>query len=155
MLVLNAEARRKDHWQMMTHHVVTVALMLGSYFYNYTRIGVLVMLLMDAADVWMPVSTCIIHHAPSQILSTVSNPQLAKMFRYLSFLTLCDITFGLFMVSWFVTRHALFIVVIISVWRDSSRYSGYTWDPSRGYFMTAGILNAFNGMLICLEVSRI
>lgn len=56
MLILNAEARRKDHWQMMTHHVATVVLMILSYFYNYTRVGVLVMLLMDTADVFFPVS---------------------------------------------------------------------------------------------------
>ena len=56
ILILNAEARRKDHWQMMTHHVITVVLMLGSYFYNYTRIGCLIMMLMDLCDIYLPVS---------------------------------------------------------------------------------------------------
>lgn len=57
ILVLNAEARRKDHWQMMTHHVITVVLMLGSYFYNFTRVGVLIMMLMDLCDIFLPVRT--------------------------------------------------------------------------------------------------
>ena len=56
ILILNAEAHRKDHWQMMTHHVITVILMVGSYFYNYTRVGALVMMLMDLPDIFLPVS---------------------------------------------------------------------------------------------------
>lgn len=55
MLILNAEARRKDHWQMMTHHVVSVVLMVCSYFGNYTRVGVLIMMLMDITDIFLPV----------------------------------------------------------------------------------------------------
>ena len=57
VLILNAEARRKDHWQMMTHHIITVVLMLSSYFYNYTRVGCLVMMLMDLCDIFLPVSS--------------------------------------------------------------------------------------------------
>lgn len=60
ILILNAEARRKDHWQMMAHHVITVALMFGSYYYNYTRVGALIMFLMDLPDIFLPVS--VLHH---------------------------------------------------------------------------------------------
>ena len=56
ILVLNAEARRNDHWQMFTHHIITVALMVGSYAYNYTRVGCLIMFLMDCSDIFLPVS---------------------------------------------------------------------------------------------------
>jgi hypothetical protein len=55
MLVLNAEAHRKDHVQMMTHHVVTVVLMVCSYAYNFTRVGCVIMVLMDWCDIWLPV----------------------------------------------------------------------------------------------------
>lgn len=55
MLILNAEARRKDHWQMMAHHVITVILVIGSYSYNYTRVGCLIMFLMDLCDIFLPV----------------------------------------------------------------------------------------------------
>jgi very-long-chain ceramide synthase len=57
MLVLNAEARRKDHWQMMTHHVVTIVLIVLSYTYNFTRVGCLVMVIMDWCDILLPVRT--------------------------------------------------------------------------------------------------
>lgn len=56
ILILNAEARRKDHVQMMTHHVITIALMVTSYFHNWTRVGCLIMVLMDWCDIFLPVS---------------------------------------------------------------------------------------------------
>lgn len=134
VLILNAEARRKDHWQMMTHHVITVALMFGSYSYHYTRVGCLVMMLMDLCDIFLP---------------------LAKMFRYLGFSTCCDVTFVVFMVSWFVTRHFLFLFVIKSAWYDAPRIIPPVWDPSRGHFMTPGVLMGFNLMLISLQILQL
>lgn len=56
VLILNAEARRKDHVQMMTHHVITIALVGASYFTNFTRVGCLILVLMDWCDIWLPVS---------------------------------------------------------------------------------------------------
>lgn len=55
ILILNAEARRKDHFQMMAHHVITVILMTMSYFSNFTRVGCLIMVLMDWCDIFLPV----------------------------------------------------------------------------------------------------
>jgi TLC domain len=55
ILILNAEARRKDHVRMMTHHVITVILMAMSYFSNFTRVGCLIMILMDWCDIFLPV----------------------------------------------------------------------------------------------------
>jgi acyl-CoA-dependent ceramide synthase len=56
ILILNAEAKRKDHWQMMTHHIITVVLMLGSYFTSFNRVGCIIMVLMDWCDIFLPVS---------------------------------------------------------------------------------------------------
>ena len=56
VLILNTEARRKDHVQMMVHHIVTIMLMVASYAVNLTRVGSLVMVLMDCSDVFVPVS---------------------------------------------------------------------------------------------------
>jgi acyl-CoA-dependent ceramide synthase len=62
VLLLNAEAPRKDHWQMMAHHVVTITLIVASYAYNFTRAGCLIMVLMDWCDVFFPV------HASSSVI---------------------------------------------------------------------------------------
>jgi acyl-CoA-dependent ceramide synthase len=41
---------------MMTHHVITFLLLVWSYLYNFTRVGCLIMLLMDYCDIFLPVS---------------------------------------------------------------------------------------------------
>ncbi|GJE84990.1 longevity assurance proteins LAG1/LAC1 [Phanerochaete sordida] len=134
VLILNAEARRKDHWQMMTHHVITIVLMLGSYSYNYTRVGCLVMMLMDLCDIFLP---------------------LAKMLRYLGFTTVCDVMFVVFMLSWLVTRHFLFLFVIKSTYYDAPRLTPFIWDPATGHFTTKEVLNGFNAMLCALQVIQL
>ncbi|KAG6821233.1 hypothetical protein H0H93_002343 [Arthromyces matolae] len=55
VLILNAEERRKDHYQMMTHHVITIFLVATSYFMNFTRVGCVIMVLMDCCDIFLPV----------------------------------------------------------------------------------------------------
>jgi very-long-chain ceramide synthase len=57
VLVINIEERRKDYWQMLTHHFVTISLMYGSYRYGYTRVGNLILVLMDVVDIFLPVRT--------------------------------------------------------------------------------------------------
>ncbi|KAI0921677.1 hypothetical protein AcW1_004422 [Taiwanofungus camphoratus] len=133
ILIINAEARRKDHWQMMTHHVITIVLLLASYIYNYTRIGCLIMLLMDWCDIILP---------------------LAKMFRYLAWSTLCDATFVLFLISWLVTRHVLFILAIWSTYNAQSIIPP-SWDPERGHYKTRGMFTGFLTMLVMLQCIQI
>jgi len=134
VLILNAEARRKDHWQMMTHHVITIVLMLGSYSYNFTRVGCLIMMLMDLCDIFLP---------------------LAKMFRYLALSTVCDATFVCFMGTWLVTRHFLFLFVIKSAYQDAPVLLPHVWDPPRGFFMTKEVLAGFSAMLVALQIIQI
>ncbi len=55
LIVINIEERRKDHWQMFTHHIVTSTLVYASYRYGYTRVGNLTLVLMDVVDLFLPV----------------------------------------------------------------------------------------------------
>ena len=57
IFVLHVEERRKDHYQMLMHHVVTIALLLFSYSYYQTRAGNAILVLMDAVDLVFPVRT--------------------------------------------------------------------------------------------------
>ena len=124
ILVVNIEERRKDYAQMFTHHVVTSCLMLTSYGYHQTRVGNVILCLMDAVDIVLPVSI-------DRILSTWSlpadilKPQLAKMLKYLKYQTACDIAFGVFMVTWVVSRHILYLIVCYSVYADIPREINY------------------------------
>jgi len=47
------EVKRKDFWVMLAHHLVTLALIGFSLTYNFMRIGVPVMVLHDACDIFL------------------------------------------------------------------------------------------------------
>lgn len=55
VLVINIEQRRKDHWQMLSHHFVTIALIASSYAYHHTRVGHVIMISLDVVDLIFPV----------------------------------------------------------------------------------------------------
>lgn len=76
------------------------------------------------------------------------------MLRYLELpQILPDTTFGIFLVSWFITRHVLFLVTIKSAILDMPRVTQFGWDPARGYYLTKGSHYMFITCLIALEVS--
>ena len=95
IVVVNIEERRKDYEQMFTHHIITCALMLASYGYHQTKVGNLILVLMDSVDVLL---------------------SFAKLLKYLHFQTACDVAFGTFMVSWFVQRHVCFLSICWSIY---------------------------------------
>ncbi|KAF8627195.1 hypothetical protein AX15_004513 [Amanita polypyramis BW_CC] len=133
-LILHAEARRKDHFQMLTHHVITVLLMGLSYQVNFTRVGCLTMILMDWCDIFLP---------------------LAKMIRYLGISQFaCDVTFGIFLVSWLITRHILFVLVIKAVY-DTPKFLPYVWEPENGRYLSTPVYLCFNVLLMSLQVLQL
>ncbi|KAF9640811.1 hypothetical protein BFW01_g12617 [Lasiodiplodia theobromae] len=95
ILVINMEERRKDHWQMFTHHIITSALVSMSYSYYQTKVGNVILCLMDVVDIFLAG---------------------AKLLKYLGFQTACDIGFGVFIASWVIARHVLYIAVCWSIY---------------------------------------
>ncbi|KAJ2796916.1 Sphingosine N-acyltransferase lag1 [Coemansia helicoidea] len=89
------EERRKDHLEMLVHHVVTIALVAASYFCHFTRFGHVFMLVMDFPDIFL---------------------SLAKMFRYMGHDMIPNVLFGAFTVSWVATKHYLCIKLMVSIW---------------------------------------
>lgn len=49
------DVKRKDFWQMFVHHIATIVLMCFSWVGNLTRIGSLVLLVHDCADIFLEV----------------------------------------------------------------------------------------------------
>lgn len=92
--VLHLERRRKDHLQMLLHHVVTIVLLAGSYSYRQWRAGNAVLVCMDLADIILP---------------------LAKVMRYLSLQRCCDAAFAAFVATWIITRHGFFLAICWSI----------------------------------------
>ncbi|KAF4124388.1 Acyl-CoA-dependent ceramide synthase [Geosmithia morbida] len=99
-VVIHIEERRKDHWQMLSHHVITSSLIWACYHYHHTRVGHLILVLMDVVDIFLP---------------------LAKCLKYAGYTTLCDIAFVFFVSSWLMARHVLYIAVLWSIYADTPR----------------------------------
>ena len=114
ILVVNIEKRRKDHLQMCTHHLITCALMFTSYGYHQTKVGNLILCLMDVVDLFLAVSMIDITNCCLPELTGAL--KLAKMLKYLQFRLVCDIAFGVFLVVWFVARQVLYLLVCYSVY---------------------------------------
>ncbi|KAK0707204.1 TLC domain-containing protein [Apiosordaria backusii] len=101
LIVINIEERRKDHWQMFSHHIVTSTLIYAAYREGHTRVGNLILVLMDVVDIFLPFAKCL---------------------KYLGYKTICDVMFAVFMVTWFIARHIFFPMAIYSVWAHTLIY---------------------------------
>lgn len=141
---------------MFTHHMITCALMLGSYCYHQTKVGNVILCLMDVVDLFLP---------------------LAKILKYLNFRLSCDIAFGAFMITWFVARHVLYLGVCWSIYAhvpEEVNYGCYYGrasdlqgpfpvpddyqhliqpflDPAGGVCLNTGIRQVFLGVLLALQ----
>ncbi|CAG9126442.1 hypothetical protein JYU34_011678 [Plutella xylostella] len=92
------DVRRKDFWQMFVHHLATIALLSFSWVGNLYRIGTLVLLLHDTADIFL---------------------EAAKAAKYANYQRFCDAVFATFTVLWIVTRLGVYPFYII--WSTSVR----------------------------------
>ena len=86
------EEIRKDYVVMMTHHIVTIALVAGSYTGGYLPIGTTILFLHDLSDV------------PLDMLKMVNYAKLEGKQGYFA----TEITFVLLLVEWFYFRVYLF-----------------------------------------------
>ncbi|XP_041971777.1 ceramide synthase 5-like isoform X2 [Aricia agestis] len=92
------DVRRKDFWQMFVHHIATIALISFSWVCNLHRIGTLVLLTHDCADILL---------------------DAAKAAKYANFQKLCDAIFAVFTALWIATRLGIYPFYII--WSTSIR----------------------------------
>lgn len=86
------DVKRKDFAEMFIHHITTIALLCFSWTCNLTRCGALVLIVHDFADAFL---------------------EAAKLFHYAKYAMTCDVIFGIFTVSWVLTRLGLFPTWII------------------------------------------
>lgn len=92
------EHKRKDFWEMVAHHVVTITLIVSSYMSDWVFVGCIIMVLFDGGD------------PPLHI---------AKMCKYASAnvkgcATLADIWFAIFAIVYSVTRLGCYGYVVYS-----------------------------------------
>ncbi|GAB6030567.1 hypothetical protein CHUAL_007430 [Chamberlinius hualienensis] len=78
---------RKDFWQMLIHHIITYIIIFFSWTCNFVRIGTIIMVNLDIADVAI---------------------ELAKMSGYMKKQLLGTILFSVFALTWLITRVGTF-----------------------------------------------
>lgn len=116
IVVVHIEERRKDHWQMFSHHVVTCGLMFWSYGYHHYKVGNVILVIMDSCDLTLSVSEI------NTLLISLTDSQTAKVLKYLRYRTACDIAFGVFMLQWFALRHCAYLAICWSIVVDLPNY---------------------------------
>lgn len=87
------DVKRKDFWQMFVHHIITLILCATSWICNLHRIGSLVLLVHDCADIFL---------------------EAAKITKYAQYQKVCDAIFAVFFVVWIVTRLGCYPRIIYS-----------------------------------------
>jgi len=95
-----ADNKRKDFWQMFIHHALTLVLISLSWICNLHRVGSLVLLVHDCADILL---------------------EAAKITKYANYQKLCDIIFATFTLVWIFTRLGLYPRIIYSTSIEAPR----------------------------------
>ena len=84
--------KRKDFWQMLLHHIATITLISFSWVSNKVRVGMLVVVLHDMADIAL---------------------EIAKMCLYANFQKTSTTMYKVFAVTWIITRLYIFPKYVI------------------------------------------
>jgi len=113
------DTKRKDFWQMIIHHIVTIALVLFSYILAQVRIGSTVLVIHDIVDIFLSCSKMFnyidIYGTPKR-----SWPEPAK-----------NSMFGMFTLVWVLTRNTAFpIWVIWPAWLRFRNEAFYFYRPT-------------------------
>jgi len=123
------ELKRKDFFQMLTHHIITAILIGWSLQAKFYRIGGVVMLLHDANDVLL---------------------ELAKMFKYARWEKTAHFFLVSLVLSWGWTRIYLFPTKVlystaIESWKilGSNPEAAFHWIPFNSLLLVVQLLNLF------------
>ncbi|KAG5639274.1 hypothetical protein H0H81_004935 [Sphagnurus paluster] len=116
VLVLGLEKPRKDYWELVAHHFVTLWLVGWSYMLNYTLIGNAVYMSMDIPDSFLAFS---------------------KLLNYIQWNRAKTVSFGIFLIVWTYFRHYLNFKILWSVWFEIpiAPESSKVWNATQGTYL--------------------
>lgn len=112
VLVLQLEKPRKDYYELIVHHVVTLLLIGLSWKFHFTYIGLCVFITMDTSDIWL---------ALSKNLNYIDSPLTGPVF-------------ALFIGIWFYTRHYLSLIILYSVLTEFKTVGPWILIWNEGYY---------------------
>merc|ERR1712178_16600 len=125
LISLFSDTRRKDFYEQIAHHFVTLALLTGSYALNFWRVGCLLLFYNDLSD-WII--------------------ELSKLFVYSRQKKIADFCAFAFAVSWIWTRNWIYAREILHTTMVKPLHMGY--KPYFGYYL-------FNLFLIILGALQV
>ncbi|WFD33138.1 sphingosine N-acyltransferase [Malassezia sp. CBS 17886] len=116
VMFFRLERPRKDYYELVAHHIVTLWLVGWSYFINLTMIGTTVFVCMDIPDIFLA---------------------LSKMLNYLDLNAFCMVIYGMFMCIWTYFRIYLSARTLYSVWSDYHKIPAYarSFNPFGGFWL--------------------
>jgi hypothetical protein len=120
------DPRKSDFLEMQTHHVVTVTLVCLSYAYGMVRIGLIIMVVFDCADIFL-------HSAKLCKYCEEACDESQARARTI-FASLADVLFGLFALTFFLTRICVFSYLVYSVTVESFTFMSVEKDFYKGLF---------------------
>lgn len=123
IFVIHVEERRKDHYQMLSHHIITSTLLSSAYIYGFYNVSNVVLCLMDVVDFLLPV--CVTPDPRIGPSTNILSKQSAKILKYLRFENACNVAFGVFMAVWVITRHVLYNMLWWSIYQNVPAQMSY------------------------------
>ncbi|KAE8228466.1 hypothetical protein CF326_g6601 [Tilletia indica] len=116
VMLLRLEKPRKDYYELVAHHLVTLWLIFWSYLINLTMIGTTVFVAMDVPDTFICAS---------------------KILNYLGLDLAATIVFANLILVWTYFRIYLSSLTLWSVWHDFKTIPEYTreWNPPEGHWL--------------------
>lgn len=129
LAILGIEKRRKDFLEFMIHHIITCLLIGFSYSFNLTSVGHAVLCAMDFSDIVLAV---------------------CKMLKYMHKDQTADVGFVFFVITWIMSRHYYYGLIIWSVFTEAPVYAKMVWDPATGMYFTPRVLQGFLVLLCSL-----
>ncbi|KII90806.1 hypothetical protein PLICRDRAFT_90560 [Plicaturopsis crispa FD-325 SS-3] len=133
VLVLQLEKPRKDYYQLIAHHMVTLWLIWWSYLINITLIGNAIFLSMDIPDAFLAFS---------------------KILNYIKWERAKVVSFAIFVVVWTYFRHWLNLKILWSVWTEYHLMpaASMQWSPPDGVWLVWWMRHQMFFWIGCLQV---
>ncbi|XP_078483297.1 homeobox transcription factor, LAG1-like 4 [Ciona intestinalis] len=122
LLTVTTDVRRKDFYEQIIHHIATIALISFSYISNFVRIGSLILIIHDSADVFL---------------------ELAKCFMYAKKDKWADRFFALFVTSFLFTR--LFLYPVFALYPSFVKLRRHI-DPWPAYMIMTCFATILQGL---------
>ena len=116
------EHKRKDFWEMQLHHVATILVIVSSYTTGWTRVGAVIMLVLDPADVPLHAAKC---------AKYVGDARGNKRYQLAA-----DVLFGIFMLTFFVMRLVMYPYVVWSAGFEARKF----FTPNAAYYFCVALL---------------